>query len=55
MKKLTLGIIAHNSMKDDLINLIKAHVEIVVDLNLVATEKTGKLIQEKTRLPVELV
>jgi len=49
-----LALIAHDAKKDDMLILVKAHVELFSQLKLVATEGTGKLIAEKTGLPVTL-
>jgi methylglyoxal synthase len=55
MKKLTLALIAHDSKKEDMLSLIKAHREELSDVNLVATKSTGELIQSKTGLTVTLL
>ncbi len=55
MKKLTLSLVAHDSKKEDMVQLVKAHKEDLAGLNLVATRSTGRLIQERTGLPVRLL
>jgi methylglyoxal synthase len=55
MRKLTLGLVAHDSKKDDMVRLIKAHAPSMADLDLVATRSTGQLIQEKAALGVTLM
>lgn len=55
MKKLTLALIAHDSKKEDMISLIKAHREELSEIDLVATKNTGELIQSKTSLSVTLL
>ncbi len=55
MKRLTLGLVAHDSKKEDMVRLLKAHAEIMADLDLVATKNTGQIIQERTKLPVTLM
>lgn len=52
MEKLTLALIAHDSKKEDMVALVRAHREELADINLVATRSTGKMIQEQTNLPV---
>ena len=55
MKKLTLALVAHDSKKEDMVRLVKAHRAELEGLNLVATRSTGHLIQEKTGLAVRLL
>ncbi len=55
MRKLTLGLVVHDSKKEDLVRMIKAHGASMIDLDLVATRNTGQLIQEKTKLVVTLM
>jgi methylglyoxal synthase len=50
-----LAFIAHDSKKEDLVELVKAHKEELADLDLVATRDTGQLIQARTGLPVTLL
>lgn len=50
-----LALVAHDSKKDDMVQLVKAHREQLVDIDLVATRGTGQLIQELTGLPVRLI
>jgi len=52
MKKLTLALVAHDSKKEDMVQLVKAHSESVAELDLVATRSTGQLIQSGANLPV---
>lgn len=55
MKKLTLALVAHDSKKETMVQLVKVHRERLAELNLVATRSTGRLIQENTGLPVRLL
>ncbi|MGD1118872.1 MAG: methylglyoxal synthase [Dehalococcoidales bacterium] len=55
MKKLTLALIAHDSKKEDMISLVKAHREELSEVNLVATKSTGEMIQSRLGLPVTLL
>jgi methylglyoxal synthase len=55
MKKLTLAMIAHDSKKEDMISLVKAHQEELAAIDLVATKNTGQAIQANTDLPVTLM
>lgn len=54
MKRLTLALVAHDSKKEDMIQLVKAHKEELAGLNLIATRGTGQIIQARTDLPVTL-
>jgi len=51
----TLALVAHDSKKDDLVQLVKAHKEELAEADLVATRSTGQLIQKRTELPVTLL
>jgi len=51
----TLALIAHDSQKEELVEIIKAHTEELAEVNLIATRSTGKLIQKRTGLPVTLL
>ena len=55
MKKITIGLIAHNSKDGDLVQFIKAHQASMVKSKIIATREIGQLIQARTGLPVELV
>ena len=55
MKKMTIALVAHDSRKEDMVQLVKAHSENVAKLGLVATRSTGQLVQERAKLPVTLV
>lgn len=55
MKKLTLALVAHDSKKEDMVQLVKAHREKLAGLDLIATRSTGRLIKERTGLTVELL
>ena len=55
MKKIGLALIAHDSKKEDLLHLVKAHQEELAKLEVIATRGTGQLIQSRVGLPVTLV
>ena len=55
MKKLALALVAHDSKKEDMVRLVKAHKENLAELDLVATRGTGQAIQARAGLPVTLV
>ncbi len=55
MKKFTLALIAHDTKKDDMVQLVKAHQEEFTKFRLVATKSTGQLIMEKTNIQVALM
>jgi methylglyoxal synthase len=50
-----LALVAHDAKKDDMVELIKAHKEELAEVDLVATRRTGQLIQERTGLLVTLL
>lgn len=50
-----LALVAHDSKKDDMVQLVKAHKEELAEVDLVATRSTGQLIQARTGLPVTLL
>jgi methylglyoxal synthase len=51
----TLALVAHDSKKEDLVRLVKAHKENLVKLDLVATRGTGQAILARAGLAVTLV
>ena len=55
MKRVGLALIAHDSKKEDIILLAKAHREGLAQLSLVATRGTGQLVQARTGLEVTLL
>lgn len=55
MKKLAIALIAHDSKKDDMVQLLRAHSENLSGLELVATGNTGRLVRERAKLPVSLM
>jgi methylglyoxal synthase len=50
-----LALIAHDTKKEDLVLLVKAHKRELGEVDLVATRSTGQMIQARTGLPVTLV
>lgn len=55
MNKVALALVAHDSKKEDMVRLVKAHKGNLAELVLVATRGTGQAIQARARLPVTLV
>jgi methylglyoxal synthase len=55
MERLSLSLIAHDSKKEDMLHLVKAHQEELAELELIATRGTGQLIQSRVGLPVTLM
>jgi methylglyoxal synthase len=55
LRRLTLALVAHDSKKEDMVQLVKAHKEKLAGLDLIATRSTGRLIKERTELTVELL
>ena len=55
MKRLALALIAHDSKKEDMTCLAKAHQRELAELELVATRNTGQVIQSRVGLPVTLM
>lgn len=50
-----MALVAHDSKKDDIVQLVKAHKEELAEVDLVATRSTGQLIQARLELPVALL
>jgi methylglyoxal synthase len=55
MNKITLALVAHDSKKDDMVQLVKANKDKLTGFNIVATRTTGRIIQDRTGLPVALM
>ena len=53
--KLVVALIAHNSRKEDMVCLVKAHQIELAAIDLIATRGTGQLIQARTGLNVILL
>jgi methylglyoxal synthase len=51
----TLALVAHDSKKEDMVRLAKAHKENLSELDLVATRGTGQAVQARAGLPITLV
>jgi diacylglycerol kinase (ATP) len=49
----TIALIAHDAKKNDLVNFAQRHKPLLSRYHLIATETTGKRIQEATNLLVE--
>ena len=50
-----LALVAHDAKKEDMAQLVKAHKEELAELDLIATQNTGRLIQGRTGLSVMLL
>jgi methylglyoxal synthase len=55
LKEIALALIAHDSKKEEMVQLVKAHQRELAGLELVATWSTGRLIKERTGLAVRLL
>jgi methylglyoxal synthase len=51
----TLALVAHDSKKENMVRLAKAHKENLTELDLVATRGTGQAIQARAGLAVTLM
>jgi len=51
----TLALVAHDSKKEDMVRLVKAHKEKLAELDLVATRGTGQAILARAGLAVTLM
>jgi methylglyoxal synthase len=50
-----LALIAHDSKKEDLVQLVKAHKKELAEIDLIATQETGQLVQARSGIPVTLL
>ena len=50
MNKVALALVAHDSKKEDIVRLVKAHKENLAEFDLVATRGTGQAIQARAGL-----
>jgi methylglyoxal synthase len=50
-----LALIAHDEKKDDMVRFVKRHLELLESCELIATGTTGKIINEETKLEVDLM
>lgn len=55
MKRITLALIAHDAKKEDMVELVKAHKELIAQCAIVATANTGRLVRDRTKLCVTLL
>jgi methylglyoxal synthase len=55
MRKIALALVAHDSKKEEMVSLVKAHQQELVELDLVATKNTGQIVQAEVELPVTLL
>ncbi len=55
MKHFTLALIAHDSKKEDMVQLVKAHLGELTEVTLIATRSTGQMVTARTELPVTLM
>jgi methylglyoxal synthase len=51
--KKTIALVAHDNMKDELLEWVKTHHDELINHTLVGTGTTGGLVQEQSGLPVE--
>ncbi len=51
----TMAMVAHDSKKDDMVQLVKAHKEELAEVDLIATRSTGQTIEKRAGLPVTLL
>lgn len=49
----TIALIAHDRMKDQMLEFVEHHKDVLSQYHLVATATTGKLIKEKIGLDIE--
>jgi len=50
-----LALIAHDAKKDEIVQLVKAHLTGMAEIDLIATHSTGQYIEKRTGRPVTLV
>ena len=50
-----LALVAHDSKKDNMAQLVKAHKEELAEVDLVATRRTGQVMQERAGMPITLL
>ena len=55
MKRITIALIAHDAKKEDMVELVKAHKELLAQCAIVATANTGRLVRDRTKLCVTLL
>jgi methylglyoxal synthase len=55
IKRLKLALVAHDSKKEDMVRLVKAHKMELAQVDLIATRSTGQLVQARTGLSVTLL
>jgi methylglyoxal synthase len=55
MKNITLALIAHDSKKEDMVELVKAHLSELKQVTMIATRSTGQMVTARTELLVTLV
>jgi methylglyoxal synthase len=53
LSSVTIALVAHDNMKDDLLEWAKFNREFLASFRLIATGTTGRLLQEQLDLPVE--
>jgi methylglyoxal synthase len=55
VKRITIALIAHDAKKEDMVELVKAHKELLAQCAIVATANTGRLVRDRTKLCVTLL
>ena len=53
LSEVTIALVAHDNMKDDLLEWAKFNREFLASFRLIATGTTGRLLQEQLDLPVQ--
>lgn len=53
LSSVTIALVAHDNMKDDLLEWAKFNREFLANFRLIATGTTGRLLREQLDLPVE--
>ena len=52
-KKKVIALVAHDNMKDELLQWVEEHKDVLSQHTLIGTGTTGRLVQERTGLDVE--
>ena len=55
MTKPAIALVAHDVKKEDMVLLVKAHKQQLIDVDLVATRGTGQIVEARTGLPMTLM
>jgi methylglyoxal synthase len=52
---MTIALLAHDAKKESMVELVKAHKDLMTEFVIAATANTGRLVRERTHLPVTLL